>query len=181
MGILPWWKLQIRVEQPVLCNNICTAWSNRTFVYLSLSGWYFIILYYSMFVTFMPRKFFPWNPRDERWKAAWSSFTVTTLRRGCTVKKAFKYSWVGIIPAQGELGKWRPSWGREYRKAFFTVWLNCVRRQQKNGGLLHLLSLCHSRKKKIARARGSPRNICTANAANLIKEISKLMVSSKED
>jgi hypothetical protein len=26
-----------------------------------------------------------------------------------------------IIPAQGEFGKCHPGWGREYRKAFFTV------------------------------------------------------------
>ncbi len=59
----------------------------------------------------------------------------------CTVKKAFRYSrpqpgchlpnssyrreWFiydVIIPAQGEFGKWHPGWGRECRKAFFTVW-----------------------------------------------------------
>ncbi len=28
-----------------------------------------------------------------------------------------------IIPGQGEFGKWHPGWGREYRKAFFTVYL----------------------------------------------------------
>jgi hypothetical protein len=56
-------------------------------------------------------------------------------------KKAFRYSrpqpgshlpnspWAGIMTSYinyscpGEFGKWHPGWGREYRKAFFTVYV----------------------------------------------------------
>jgi hypothetical protein len=92
------------VEQPVLYSkyalDICVSMPCLVQLVFTYS-----ILNYSMLVNFMPRKFFSWNPRDERGKAAWTSFTVKTLRRGWLncVRRQQKNRWASSFNLSGPL------------------------------------------------------------------------------